>query len=122
RGQPMMPLTPDAVRDWVGDFEMGKGRPYADAAVTGETTLPGGLIRGVVRGSRPRPYRVEARAEAGAVAAATCTCPVGEGGRCKHVAAVLLAYVAEPGRFTPLPSAVSLTDRPPAELVALVHT
>lgn len=28
-------LTMGAVREWVGDFEIGKGRPYADAAVFG---------------------------------------------------------------------------------------
>jgi hypothetical protein len=97
----------DAVRDWVGDFEIGKGRPYADAAVFGcswdETQDE---LSAHVRGTRVRPYQVwisigrpEDTSTKSKVLRARCSCPVGEAGTCKHVAAVLLAYVEDPKRF-----------------------
>jgi uncharacterized Zn finger protein len=97
----------DAVRDWVGDFEIGKGRPYAENAVFGCQRDDGnGDLIAYVRGTRVRPYMVNVRVGArwnnsadGTVRHAFCQCPVGAGGKCKHVAAVLLAYVEDPARF-----------------------
>jgi uncharacterized Zn finger protein len=110
----------DAVRDWVGDFEIGKGRPYAENAVVGEYVVPG-QISAHVRGTRPRPYRVTVAVAGAGIAAAECTCPVGERGKCKHVAAVLLAYVGDPRRFAPLPIGESpVTKRSQPELAALI--
>src|SRR4051812_15660128 len=85
-------LTPDAVRAWVGDFEVGKGRPYADGPAVSGGVRAGDSLRASVKGTRHRPYRVRVRLADGAVAAAECSCPVGYNGRCKHVAAVLLTY------------------------------
>src|SRR5262249_26344922 len=57
----------------------------------------------------------------GSVSGAECTCPVGYNGRCKHVAAVLLAYSEDPARFVDLPDIdANLLARGKDELVALV--
>lgn len=114
-------LTPDAVRAWVGDFEVGKGRPYAEGpAITGETRH-GPTLTAYAKGHRARPYRVTARVEGGAVTAAGCTCPVGGNGRCKHVAGVLLAFATDPGRFAPVGDLdADLAGRGRDELAALV--
>ncbi|MCI0699665.1 MAG: SWIM zinc finger family protein [Planctomycetia bacterium] len=116
--QPLLNL--DAARSWVGDFEIGKGRPYADAAVTG-TIRSRDTLHACVKGTRTRPYRVQVRIGSGVVASAFCGCPVGEEGRCKHVAAVLLAHVEDPRRFAELddPEA-NLAQRDKAELIALI--
>jgi hypothetical protein len=114
-------LTLDAVRDWVGDFEIGKGRPYAETAVIGERVIHT-QISACVRGTRPRPYHVNVGTAGGAVVSAECTCPVGESGKCKHVAAVLLAYVGDPWRFAPLQAGEPpVHERSQSELVALVN-
>jgi hypothetical protein len=97
----------DAVRDWVGDFEIGKGRPYAETAVFGCSWDENqDELSAHVRGTRVRPYEVsitldrpEDGSTKGKVVRAHCSCPVGEAGKCKHVAAVLLAYLDDPGRF-----------------------
>ena len=98
-------LGEPAVRDWAGDFEIGKGRPYVDGVV-GATRHAGRFeLSALVRGTRTRPYRVTVKLAGPAVAAADCTCPVGGGGKCKHVAAVLLAYSDDPDRFPDLDAA-----------------
>jgi len=119
-------LTIDAVREWVGDFEIGKGRPYSEGAAIAGCLCQGDTLRASVKGSRVRPYRVEVQTAHGAIAGAYCTCPVGSEGignsaRCKHVAAVLLAYVESPSRFIHCDDILAnLATREKPELIALV--
>lgn len=116
-----MPLTTDAVRDWVGDHEIGKGRPYAESAAVSGAIRSRNVLRASVKGTRARPYRVRVTLGEDAVEFGVCSCPVGYYGKCKHVAAVLLAYLEEPARFAPLPDAdANLDGRSKAELAALV--
>ena len=123
-------LTLDAVRDWVGDHEIGKGRPYADAAVFGCRWEEGcGDLIAFVRGTRVRPYMVCVHVGRpwngtahGTVQHAVCQCPVGGEGKCKHVAAVLLAYVEDPARFPDTTCAeAALGERSREELLELVQ-
>src|SRR4029078_8348309 len=81
-------LTRQAVRDWVGDHEIAKGRPYAESAVSG-TVRVGDTLKASVQGTRDRPYKVRLTRRNGRVAGGDCSCPVGDGGWCKHAAAVL---------------------------------
>jgi uncharacterized Zn finger protein len=114
-------LTADAVREWVGDFEIGKGRPYAEGPAVSGAVRGGDTLRASVRGTRHRPYRVSVRLAGGSVGGAECTCPVGFNGRCKHVAAVLLAFAEDPARFAELADLdENLQARGKDELVALV--
>jgi len=114
-------LTLDAVREWVGDFEVGKGRAYADGPAVAGGVRAGDTLRASVKGTRHRPYRVAVRLADGAVAGAECSCPVGFNGRCKHVAAVLLAAADDPARFVRLPDLdADLRARSTDELIALV--
>jgi hypothetical protein len=116
-----MPLTTDAARDWVGDHEIGKGRPYAEGAAVSGAVKSGNILRASVKGTRTRPYRVRVTLGENAVEFGECSCPVGYYGKCKHVAAVLLAYLDEPARFADLPDAdANLGARSKAELVSLV--
>ena len=115
-----MPLTTDAVRDWVGDHEIGKGRPYAESAAVSGAIRGGNVLRASVKGTRNRPYRVRVTLGTDAVEFGACSCPVGYYGKCKHVAAVLLAFLEEPGRFADLPDVdANLDGRSKSELVAL---
>src|SRR5439155_25271701 len=58
----------------------------------------------------------------GTVQHAFCQCPVGEDGKCKHVAAVLLAYVEDPARFPDTTRAeAALGERSREELLELVE-
>lgn len=121
-----MSLTMDAIRAWVGDFEIGKGRPYAEGAAVLGCLRRGDTLRACVRGTRMRPYRVEVSAINGEIRSAQCNCPVGsetpDAARCKHVAAVLLAYLEAPNRFVDRDSAMpDLVDRDRSDLIAVVR-
>jgi hypothetical protein len=122
-------LTLDAVRDWVGDHEIGKGRPYADTALFGcQWEETNGDLVAFVRGTRVRPYLVHVHVGSewngtakGTVQHAFCQCPVGGEGKCKHVAAVLLAYVDDPARFPDTTCAeTALGEKSREELLELV--
>jgi uncharacterized Zn finger protein len=122
-----LPLfTLDAVRAWVGDSEIGRGRPYAEGAAVSGCVRTGSLLKACVKGTRTRPYRVWAQPVDGEVAGAGCTCPVGRGAtcgmsRCKHVAATLLAYLEAPNRFVTLGDVYAdLEARDKAELLVLI--
>jgi len=47
------PLTLHAVREWVGDFEIGKGRPYSDGVAVSGTTRTTDTLRATVRARAP---------------------------------------------------------------------
>jgi hypothetical protein len=114
-------LSQQAVLDWVGAVEVRKGRPYAEGGAILDPVAQGDTLKARVQGTADRPYRVWARLAGGKVAEAHCSCPVGDGGRCKHVAALLLAYRDDPGGFTELEDVdANLRKRDKAELIALV--
>jgi uncharacterized Zn finger protein len=117
----------EAVRAWVGDSEIGKGRPYAEGAAVSGCVLTATILKSCVKGTRTRPYRVWVEPRAGGIVAAGCTCPVGRGStsgmaKCKHVAATLLAYLESPKRFVKLGEVYAdLEGRDKSELIALVY-
>ncbi len=124
------PLTLDAVRAWVGDFEIGKGRPYAEDAVFGCRREDGrGDLVAYVRGNRVRPDLVCVSVGSkwngtakGTIQHAVCRCPVGGNGKCKHVAAVLLASLEDPARFPEITHAeATFGEQSRDELVVLVQ-
>jgi uncharacterized Zn finger protein len=64
---------------------------------------------------------VRATLDATGIADAYCSCPVGSGGTCKHVAALLLTWLAQPDAFTALQeTGEALEARSKAELIALI--
>ena len=85
--------------------------------------LQGTPLKANVQGTAAyRPYRVVGQADGEARSiAADCSCPVGGGGRCKHVAALLLRYAEAPDEFAEIEALdASLQGRDKAELIALV--
>jgi hypothetical protein len=112
-------LTVAAIAAWVGETSFSRGRPYIARLLDQRRTGPELKARCV--GSAAQPYRVTATLTAsGGIAGSTCSCPVG--GRCKHIAALLMAWIAEPDAFQevePLDAALERRDK--AELIALIR-
>jgi uncharacterized Zn finger protein len=104
---------------WVGETSLARGRPYVARMLDQRRT--GLELKARCVGSAAQPYRVTADlTTSGGVAASTCSCPVG--GRCKHVAALLLAWLAEPDAFLEVePLDASLERRDKADLIALIR-
>ncbi|HWQ11768.1 MAG TPA: SWIM zinc finger family protein [Roseiflexaceae bacterium] len=114
-------LTEADVRRWAGDASVQRGRPYVPDALF-NLRRTGRTLKAGCEGSAPHPYRVEATLGARGVESARCTCPVGGDGRCKHVAALLLAWIADPLSFAEVEdTTAALERRSKEELVALVR-
>lgn len=95
-------LTEEHVRRLTDEQSFQRGRKYyADGAVR-NPVRQGPEIRAECYGSRHEPYRVKAVLGENGVQAASCTCP--RGGFCKHIVALLLAYIHEPEAFREVPA------------------
>lgn len=90
------------LRNYERGLEYWQARRVRDRRAEGET------ISARCTGKSPEPYRIRASVVGGNRLRASCTCPVGSGGTCKHVAAVLVACALEPDTFVP---ADSIRDR-----------
>lgn len=96
-------LTKQAALAWAGQREWQKGESYG-RTLTGLSAQPDDqrlLLRGRAHGQES--YSVRVTLNGGVVEAALCSCPVGDAGRCKHVAALLNRAVTEPQAFAPWP-------------------
>ncbi|GGR63998.1 hypothetical protein GCM10008959_27700 [Deinococcus seoulensis] len=104
-----------AALSYAGEREWRKGQPYV-SSLTGLSAQPDGTVT-MLRGSAygQERYSVSATLERGQVQGAACSCPVGEDGRCKHVAALLARAVTSPADFRELPpldAALDALDAP----------
>ncbi len=117
--QPKPRLTQTDIRAWVGEPAFARSRSYSGRLLDQRRT--GLALKARCQGSSAQPYRVTATlGPSGGIAASTCNCPVG--GRCKHVAALLLAWLAAPDAFLEVePVEVALERRDKAELIALIR-
>lgn len=79
------------------------------------------MLKASCSGSRYTAYRVTASFKNAGIGSCHCTCPVGESGRCKHVAALLLTWVHKPELFERMPDIEkALQGKDKKELVRLI--
>ncbi len=91
-----------------GSFHRGE-EYYRDGAIS-NTAIQGTLISGECAGTYAPYYRVQVELDEAGIAEASCTCPYEFGGYCKHIVALLLAYLHHPKSFA--------ARKAPAELLA----
>lgn len=87
---------------------VARGRAYFDAGKATVSDVSSGIIAGIVRGGRAKPYRVFvsfAGKGANRVVRGSCSCPVGS--NCKHAVALLFQAQKE-GKVEGLPGAVEV--------------
>lgn len=114
-------LTESDVLDWVGQTSFQRGLSYIDGSVISRRRT-GGTLKAGCQGTATQPYRVEVTIESDAIEEAYCSCPVGGGGRCKHVAAVLMTYIGDPDSFMEVEALdTALERRSKPELIALIR-
>lgn len=106
----------------VGAASYDRGQRYAAQGAIRDARRQGRTLRAACDGNAPDPYRLHVTFGVRDITDAECDCPVGDGGRCKHVAALLLTWLRAPEAFAETrPLGELLRERTKGDLVALVE-
>ena len=109
------------ISDWVGPRSFQLGRSYFENEAIFDPRRQGSALKACCQGSMPQPYRLRVAFGAEGIAEAHCSCPVGGGGHCKHVGALLLAWLDQPDAFRVVAELdTDLEQRSKGELIALI--
>ena len=109
------------ISDWVGPRNLQLGRSYFESDAIIDPRRQGNAVKGWCQGSMHQPYSLHVAFGANGIAEAHCSCPVGGGGRCKHVGALLLAWLERPDAFRVVEELETvLQQRSKSELVDLI--
>ena len=115
-------LTHADIQHWVGSASFQKGMSYFGRGAIYESRLQGQTLKARCHGSQAASYKLQVTLGLAGIASANCSCPVGAGGRCKHIAALLLTWVDAPASFKETDDlAACLEKRSKAELIALIQ-
>ena len=110
------------VSNWVGLRNLQLGRSYFGNGAVFDLRRQGGSLKAYCQGSMTRPYRLYIVFDAGGIEEAHCSCPVGTGGHCKHIGALLLAWSKQPDAFREVAELdAALEERTKEELIALIR-
>lgn len=117
----MPAVSDETISGWVGLRNSQLGRGYVENGSVFDLRLQGATLRARCQGSMPQPYRLRAVLAGGRVEDADCSCPVGSGGRCKHIGALLLTSLEQPEAFRVVAELdADLEQRSKGELVVLI--
>jgi uncharacterized Zn finger protein len=115
-------LSESDIRRWCGEQSFERGRGYYSSGAIVDPRRQGDTLKAKCLGTSAPSYRVEVTLGSTGILAGVCSCPVGAGGHCKHVAALLLTWLHQPKTFREVePLEVALGRRDKAELIALIR-
>jgi tetratricopeptide (TPR) repeat protein len=115
-------LSTPRIRRQVGESSIHKAKAYTRLQAWSNLRIQGPTIKGECRGTAAMPYRVEVTFDGDDITRADCTCPIGAGGHCKHVAALLLVYREHTDAFAEAEELDrALERRTQGELIALIR-
>ena len=115
-------LTEAIIRNRVDEKSFSRGRQYYEEGAIMSPWVQGDVLKTKCWGSSPHPYRVWVRLGPDGIEEGECSCPVGSGGYCKHVAALLLTWLYDSESFQevePLENALDQRDK--ADLILLIQ-
>jgi len=98
------------IRAGAGPESFRRGEEYYRDGTISNSAIQGTLLSGECAGTYAPYYRVQVELDEAGIAEASCTCPYEFGGYCKHIVALLLAYLHHPKSFA--------ARKAPAELLA----
>ncbi|MCP4167007.1 MAG: hypothetical protein GY759_14120 [Chloroflexi bacterium] len=114
-------LTEGQIQERAFGASFSRGYDYYERGRILDARRADATLRAQCWGSFPLPYQVCATLGAGGIESADCSCPVGRGGACKHVVALLLTWLHQTQRFQVVTSVEkSLNQRSKEELVELI--
>jgi uncharacterized Zn finger protein len=103
-------ITESMIRAGAGPESFHRGEEYYRDGAISNTVIQGTLLIGECAGTYAPYYRIHVELDEAGIAEASCTCPYEFGGYCKHIVALLLAYLHRPKSFA--------ARKAPAELLA----
>lgn len=115
-------ITEETIRNHVGEQSFKRGQQYYRNNSISNQRRQGSVLKARCTGSYRNAYQIQVKlGRTKAISSARCSCPVGSGGYCKHVAALLLTWLHTPDTF----HLVQRTDdalevRSKAELITLI--
>ncbi|MBE0699017.1 MAG: SWIM zinc finger family protein, partial [Anaerolineaceae bacterium] len=110
------------IQKWVGDNAYQRGYRYFEDETILNPRRRGQSLISECQGSRLAPYRVEIRLGAEGILDGICSCPGGDGGHCKHAAALLLAWIHESETFIEVPELEQvLEEHSKEDLISLIR-
>ena len=110
------------ISEWVSSRNLQVGRSYFKNQAISDTRRQGSVLKACCQGSMPQPYRLRVAFGAEGIEEANCSCPVGDGGHCKHVGALLLTWLDQPDAFRVMAELeTDLEQRSKEELIALIR-
>src|SRR5262249_30887916 len=114
-------ISDEDIRRRVGESSFAKGQGYYRDRAIRNPHRQGMTLKARCEGTSGGPYRVEVTFNQRGIAGGDCSCPVGAGGACKHVAALLLTWKNRPQDFTEVEETdTALENRSREELIALI--
>ncbi len=92
-------ITERQIRNRVGERSFQRGWGYFKEGRIFDARRQGKTLKAHCLGNSEDRYSVEVTLDGSKVVSGSCSCPVGDGGYCKHVAALLLTWRAKPVNF-----------------------
>jgi uncharacterized Zn finger protein len=92
-------LTSVMIQNYVGLANFQKGMSYTHQQAIKQGKLKNYLLTAKCQGNEFDPYRVEVIFTHSGIDHSYCSCPVGAGGKCKHVAALLIRWLEHSEEF-----------------------
>lgn len=115
-------LTEAQVRVLASAQSFERGESYYQGGSIIEPLRQGWELRAECEGSEYEPYQISVTLDAKGIAATSCTCPYDWGGICKHIVALLLAYVHNPQALRVIePLDKLLADKSKDELIFIIQ-
>lgn len=103
-------ITESMIRARAAPESFQRGNEYYEEGAISNTAIQGLILTGECAGTYAPYYRVRVELDEAGIAEASCTCPYDYGGYCKHIVALVLAYLHHPRQFA--------ARKAPAELLA----
>jgi len=93
-------ITESMIRAGANPESFRRGEEYHREGAISNTNIQGTLLSGECAGTYAPYYRVQVELDEAGIADASCTCLYEYGGYCKHIVALLVAYMRHPKSFT----------------------
>ena len=103
-------ITESMIRAGASPESFRRGEEYYREGAVSNTAIQGALLSGECAGTYAPYYRVQVELDEAGIAETSCTCLYEYGGYCKHIVALLLAYLHRPKSFA--------ARKAPAELLS----